>query len=122
MCSEEEYTIPQEIIASIPKHFIPALIGELVGIFGREVFERDEDGTPQVFWMESTAGWRMAFHETCEKTNCLGLYRYWERLDWGDSDCFDGEIGNMVAEAMEKNSWAKEGHYHQYLCRKFQNT
>lgn len=122
MCSEEEYTIPQEIIESIPKHFIPALIGELVGIFGREVFERDEDGTPKVFWMESTAGWQMAFHEACEKAGCLDLYRYWEKLEYYDSDYFDGEIGDRVIAAIEGNAWYKELYYYQYLCRKFQNS
>ncbi len=97
----EKYSIPKEIKDKIPDYFYIAMAGELVSIFGIDVLDKYDCYELYAFeYHESTAGWVEAFKATCKKLSMNWLYDYWDKLEWYDSDWFDGEIGVGIANIM----------------------
>ena len=99
----------------IPKYFYQCLFGELVKIWGVEFIipdsdydaEYDDDGNiipsdddysykDQIDYyatmLSGTAGWGVAFKESCMQCNLLWLDEYYRQIDWIRSDIFDGYI------------------------------
>ena len=106
----ERDTIPDEIKSKIPDYFYIAFGGELVSLFGLDIFdpidERDEINEAALCgldFLEGTSGWSAALWMTCKKLDMDWLWDYWDSLEWYDSDMFDGEIGDKVIEVMREN-------------------
>ena len=93
---ENNYKIPKDILSEIPDHFWAAFAGELVSIFGVNVFDEDDDMGRVLFHISSTNGWNMALKATCRKLGINWLYIYYDNLSVWDSDLFDGEIEDLV--------------------------
>lgn len=105
------YKIPDRILSRIPEHFYIAFAGELTSVFGPGIFVKDEDGAYGVFYCSSTSGWAAALKMTCNKLKLNWLWKYYKKLEWYDSDLFDGEIEDLIiskfveAETNNANSY-----------------
>ena len=92
-----DYKIPEDILSKIPKHFWPAFAGELISTFGLMIFEKEE-GTDlyALYYVSSTSGWNAALRMTCKKLEMKWLFDYYDKLEWWQSDMFDGEFEDML--------------------------
>lgn len=109
---ENRYSIPKEIKDKIPDYFYIAMAGELVSIFGEDVLDKYDGYELYAFeYHESTAGWVAAFKATCKKLSMDWLYDYWDKLEWYDSDWFDGEIGNEIINILPKIGNGSNSYY-----------
>lgn len=91
-----EYKIPEEILAKVPEYFWPALAGELVSTFGMTVFEKHDENEYGLYFLSSTCGWNAALRMTCKKLEMKWLFDYYDKLEWWQSDKFDGELEDLL--------------------------
>ena len=115
------YKIPDDILAKIPEHFWPAFAGELVSVFGHDLFETYEskDGGTEsgLYYIGGTAGWNVALKMTCWKLNIDWLYDYYYKLEWYDSDLFDYEIECLI-ESKFVNKNKRPNAYYKWIIDK----
>lgn len=123
-----EYDIPEDIKSRIPDCFYIAMVGELVSIFGINIFQKieyaeyDDNGEEieaSYYDLNSgTGGWHEAFKMTCRKLDMLWLIEYCRSLEWYDRDIFDGEIeGEIIKRCCEKDFGEDHANcYYKYLC------
>lgn len=81
-----------EIFAKLPVYFWSAFAGELVAVFGIDIFEKDEDGLQQLDYMGGTSGWAVALWSVCHRLDIEWFYEWYDALDWMDSDEFDSSL------------------------------
>lgn len=84
----------EEFIALLPQHFYPAFLGELVSIFGPNIFEKYEDWDSDYGYdLESgTSGWYHAFKQACIKIGQKKLCDYYNQFELEDCDEIDDII------------------------------
>lgn len=114
----DDYKIPTEILSKIPEYFWAGFSGELVSVFGLDLFdkvEEDQECTHADF-VVGTAGWNYALRATCDKLNLKWLFDYYDKLDWMQSDMFDGEILNKVLEKFVSQSGEGTSPYYIHLA------
>ena len=81
-----------EIFAKLPVYFWSAFAGELVPVFGIDIFEKDEDGLTPLDYMGGTSGWAVALWSVCHRLGIEWFYEWYDALDWMDSDEFDSDL------------------------------
>lgn len=59
------------IFDKLPNYFWSAFAGELVAVFGIDIFEKDEDGLRQVDYLTGTSGWAAALNTVCHRLDEL---------------------------------------------------
>ena len=89
------YKIPEDILSKIPEYFWPAFAGEIVSVFGLFTFNK-VDGLYNLYFITGTTGWNAALKMTCRKLNMDWLYEYYNKLQWWESDMFDGEFEDLI--------------------------
>lgn len=89
------YKIPEDILSKIPEYFWAALAGEVVSVFGLSAFEK-VDGLYNLYFLTGTGGWNAALKMTCRKLDMKWLYEYYNKLQWWESDKFDGEFEDLI--------------------------
>ena len=119
----DNYKIPEEIINRIPEYFYYAMAGELMSIYGIQLFElhkEDEDDEGYYDLDSSTYGWNEAFKATCRKLDMWWLVEYYDTLDWYDGDLFDAEIEDEIIEifCMKDGILEHPNCYYRYLCER----
>ena len=112
-----EYKIPEEILAKVPQYFLPAFAGELVCVFGLAVFEKSETDSYGLFYVSSTLGWNAALRMTCNKLDMKWLFDYYDKLEWWQSDMFDGEIEDRLISIFVEAKGSPWNDYYQWLIR-----
>lgn len=110
-----EYEIPEEILSRIPQHFWPAFAGELVSTLGLAVFEKDENDQYGLYFVSGTFGWNAALRMTCNKIEMKWLFDYYDKLEWWQSDMFDGEFEDMVIKNFVEAEDRPEHTYYSWL-------
>lgn len=93
-------------VNSLPSIFYPALLGELVSIFGPKIVE-DLDGYHGYDQEIATGGWYNAFKQTCYKLDKMDIYTDYNEFDWRDSD----EVDALICEHFDDLT---EEDFHQY--------
>lgn len=89
------YEMPAHIKALITPDFCSQFLKELHQIFGSSL----EDSSMDYYvYQGGTAGWEAAFTNTCRKLNLHELCIYYSNLEWFDSDIFDGQLEDFLAE------------------------
>ena len=105
---------------ALPDYFFQCFFGELIKVLGIKGLipdkyydvEYDDEGNIiesncedysyknqldyYLSYMCGTAGWHMAFEESCRECKLIDVYKYYFNLDWIESDIFD----SYVAEEM----------------------
>lgn len=115
------YKIPEDILSKIPEYFWSAFAGELVSVFSPSIFEKVDD-TYSLNFVGGTTGWNTALRMTCYKLDMKWLYKYYDGLQWWESDMFDGEFEDLIiskfVEAEDVDNWpeipTEEHDRHQY--------
>ena len=110
-----EYKIPEEILAKVPQYFWPAFAGELISVFGLAVFEKGEADSYDLFYVSSTSGWNAALQMTCNKLDMKWLFDYYDRLEWWQSDMFDGEFEDLLIKNFVEADNLPAGSYYAWL-------
>lgn len=89
------YTMPKPIKDMITSEFCEIFALELHLQFGVGLthFSYSELNA-----IESTIGWHNALIKACQKTNSPELLKYYDALEWYDSDMFDGLLMNIMVE------------------------
>lgn len=91
-----EYSIPDKIKNLITDEFLKEFRNQLLRIHKYwSINTFAEEGIPM---NTSTAGWYAAFGKACMLTNNEDLFNYWRKLEWYDSDLFDGELAELLIE------------------------
>ena len=85
-----------ETISNIPDYFYPAFAGELVSVFGTDIFTQDDDGDNTLLYVSGTSGWHAALKMTCYKLNLYWLQNWYDELEWYDSDDFDSKLVELL--------------------------
>lgn len=113
-----EYKVPEEVLMKIPSHFWPAFAGELISTFGLMIFEKEE-GTDlyALYYVSSTNGWSAALRITCNKLDMKWLFDYYDKLEWWQSDMFDGEIEDKLISIFVEAKGSPWNDYYQWLIR-----
>lgn len=112
-----EYKIPEEIISKIPLYFWPAFAGELVSVFGLSIFEKQETGCYSLNYVSSTIGWNVALRTTCNKLDMNWLFNYYDKLEWWQSDMFDGEFETLLIKKFVEGEDKPEAAYYEWLIK-----
>lgn len=99
-----------EILKMIPSYFWAAFAGELVSVFGLDIFRPSEDGVSPLYYIDGTSGWNAALRMACKKLSLDWLYNWYDKLEWYDSDNFDCELvelleTNFVKAEAQKPAW-----------------
>ena len=111
----------------IPTYFYQCLFGELIKIWGinlvtpyyiGDTYEKQID--EHIAMITGTGGWNVAFKSACEQCDMMDVNEYYKKLDWIESDIFDGIIAdNMVKILFSENV----GHdWYHYRLRKENNN
>ena len=109
-----------EIIAKIPDLFYPALLGELVAVFGTYILDRR---TIKCCGMSTgTSGWYVALYATCDKLDMEWLRDYYINLEWYDADYLDGLIEEKCIELCKKKYDITNREKHFTYYKKLLNT
>lgn len=98
--------IKQEIldkISELPDHFYIALAGELFSVFGRHIFEENEEFGHFLANLSSSTAVGVALYMTCEKLGLTWVPQYVESLEWYDSDKFYSIIIEKVIDYLESS-------------------
>lgn len=90
-----DYKIPEEILSKIPQYFWPAFTGELISTFGLWIFDK-EGNYYALNGVSGTIGWNVALRMTCKKLEMKWLFDYYDKLEWWQSDMFDGEFEDLL--------------------------
>jgi hypothetical protein len=90
---EEEFKIPNNIKILIDLEFLSLFKQNLC-----KVFNKDDMGTYGVTCSGGTGGWQTALKNTCSELKKLEVLRYYNELEWFNSDYFDSEISDMMLE------------------------
>ena len=122
------YKIPEDILSKIPEYFWAAIAGELVSVFGPHALEKfDESYT--LYFLTGTIGWNAALKMTCRKLDMDWLFKYYNDLQWWESDMFDSEIEDLIIskflevkddwpELPDKEQYRYESTYYSWLTGK----
>lgn len=110
-----EYKVPEEVLMKIPSHFWPAFAGELISIFGLSIFEKETENGYGLFYVSSTVGWNAALRMTCNKLNMKWLSDYYDKLEWWESDMFDGEFEDLLIKNFVEAEDLPGGSYYAWL-------
>lgn len=89
-----DYRIPQEIKTRLTKGFAINFLNKLNVIF--DLIHPVSLGFLVNF--EGTCGWVDAFKCACQKYDMEDVFAYYDQLEWYDSDLFDDEFANLIAE------------------------
>ena len=92
MSYSEDYQIPEAIKAQLSDAFYETMWNELILVFGDKVRGVDPYLVPMVSYLSSTGGWVQALSATCNSLGLSDVWSYYDKLEWYDSDRFDGEI------------------------------
>ena len=103
------------ILSNIPDYFYPAFAGELVSVFGSEVLEPSETGEVPLFYISGTTGWNAALRMACKKLGIDWLMSWYDKLEWFDSDDFDGELVEMIETKFLDNSSESNDSYYRWI-------
>lgn len=101
------YKIPEDILSKIPEYFWSAFAGELVSVFGPHALEKVDDSY-NLYFLTGTMGWNAALKMTCRKLDMYWLYEYYDKLQWWESDMFDGEFEDLIVSKFveaDKDDW-----------------
>lgn len=90
-----EYKIPQEIKAEFTKDFMTYFLARLAIVFD---LEEPMLCVEYLLNLESTVGWGKSFKYACQKYNLEYVWVYYDKLEWYDSDLFDGELGDLLVD------------------------
>lgn len=83
-----EYQIPEIYKKRFDKKFLLLFGNNLLKVF--EKYHRELNDI--LFYEVGTNGWYTAFVKTCWKTDDEDVIKYYDNLEWYDSDKFDSEI------------------------------
>ena len=127
----------------IPDYFYQCFFGEFVKVFGTNILipdktylsEYDDDGNiinsnedsysykDQIEYylvvFGGTAGWNIAFKESCKQCGLLDIYKDYSNLDWVESDMFDGYIAEKTLNIIFSND--VENSYYKFILAKENN-
>lgn len=113
----------EEILAKIPEYFWGCFAGELVGVFGIDIYVKDSEGERILDFVSCTAGWNAALRMTCEKLDMDWFMTWYDELDWMESDHVDGELVDLLIEkvidAKSDNAVPYYKIYYQWLADRY---
>lgn len=113
-----QYNIPEDILSRIPDPFWAAFCGEIVSVFGLDIF-LDHDEEYPLLYISGTYGWNVALKATCKKMGLDWFYEYYSNLEWFESDQADSVLEDLLYEKFIKADYSstQTGSYYLFLCQ-----
>ena len=112
----------EEVLAKLPNYFWGGFLGELVGVFGIDILDVDDEGMHNINYYDSTCGWVMAFRMTCYKLDMMWLREWHDAMDLMESDDFDGELVNGLIARFASGVEFNESPYSKHLHKRFKDV
>lgn len=110
-----------DVISEIPDYFYPAFAGELVSVFGTDVLKHPEDEESPLFYIQGTSGWNQALRMACKKLGLSDLWNWYNKLEWYDSDIFDGELVELLISKFIHTEYQSCKQYYKWLMNEKRN-
>lgn len=104
-----------DAISEIPDYFYPVFAGQLVAVFGANVLKPSKDGESPLFYISGTSGFNAALRMTCKKLGLSDLWDWYDKLEWYDSDDFDGELVELLISKFIDNTDQSCNPYYKWL-------
>ena len=104
-----------DVISEIPDYFYPAFAGELVSVFGADVLKHPEDEESPLIYISGTSGWNATLRMTCKKLGLSDLWDWYDKLEWYDSDDFDGELVGLLISKFIHTEYRSCKQYYKWL-------
>lgn len=117
-----DYKIPEDILAKFPDEFWKAFAEELSTIFKCNIFAAypENNGDRVLDYIPGTIGWVHAFKKSCEHFGLNGIFEYYDKLEWYDSDLFDVEICSLLEKKYVEKMEGRLGRFRRF--RRFIRT
>lgn len=93
----------EDALAMLPMSFWRRFTVNLVNTFECDIFAKDDDGCPSVFYLMSTYGWTESFRKALRSLRYRKLRKWYEDIEWYESDAFDSDVAEKLMEWREKS-------------------
>lgn len=89
------YKMPEVVKAEFKAHILKCFLKELIDVFD---IKHEVTMCNTIAHLEGTYGWYEAFKKMCVNYGLEDILAYYDKLEWYDSDLFDGELGDLLVE------------------------
>lgn len=113
MCKEVEMT-PENALQRLSGPFWAAFAGELVSVFGIDIFQPEEDvqSARAIEYLTGTCGWHAALKAACREVGDEWFYEWYDSLGWMESDGFDYDlVDELVDRVIERGEETRHVYY-----------
>ncbi len=87
-----KYKIPEKIKSQLTLEFQKDFVENLKSLMNVEL-------TIESFlYAEGTCGWSDSLSKALQKNNLNGILKYYQNLEWYDSDLFDTQLSDLLVE------------------------
>lgn len=104
----------ENALRRLPEAFWAAFAGELVSVFGIDIFQR-ENGPQTCMSIEcvtGTCGWHASLKAVCKRLWVEWFYEWYDSMDWIESDEFDCDlVDELKAHVMDSDDKSKHAYY-----------
>lgn len=99
-----DHKVQEKVFDRLPAYFWAGFAGELVAVFGLDIFDEDNEGDwSPVYFMTGTSFWNQALKMACYKVGEEWLYTYYTELPWYESQIFnEGLVKLLIANFIGK--------------------
>lgn len=113
MCKEVEMA-PENALQRLSAPFWAAFAGELVSVFGIDIFQPEEDvqSARAIEYLTGTCGWHAALKAACREVGDEWFYEWYDSLGWMESDGFDCDlVDELVDRVIERGEETRHVYY-----------
>lgn len=109
-----EISVSKNMLQRLPEAFWAAFAGELVSVFGIDIFRSEDDvqGARAIDYVTGTCGWHVALKAACREVGDEWFYEWYDSLDWIKSDEFDCDlVEELKAHVMDPDEKSRHAYY-----------
>lgn len=114
----EVHEAQTEVFDKLPAYFWAGFAGELVAVFGLDIFDSDGEVGAPVYFVTGTTGWNQALKMACYKIDEGWLYTYYTELPWYESQIFNDKLVRLLIANFIETMGSDNRDYCKYLAGK----
>lgn len=111
-----DHKVQEEVFDRLPAYFWASFAGELVAVFGLDIFDENNEGDWTVYFLTGTSGWNQALKMACYKVGEEWLYTYYTELPWYESQIFNEGLVKLLIANFIKTMGSDNKAYCTYLA------
>lgn len=101
----------------LPVPFWACFYGELCAIAAMDILQVDPEceSMRAIDYYGGTAGWNVALWSTCKRLGLMDFYDWYEGLRWDESDQFDCDLSDELANRIKDSDVDSRHDYYMWL-------